>query len=107
MWLRLVLGAVYTAMAAGQAASFAAMPGILGAYQVGGAAEMRVLAVALIAGELAARLWFLARPRSAALTPVWIYTVVSGRTGPGSARRRSRGGSQWPTVAVSASTCRS
>ena len=76
MWLRLILGAVYTAMAAGQAASWAAMPGILGAYQVGGPAAMRALAAVLIAGELAAGLWFLARPRSAALTPVWIYALV-------------------------------
>jgi hypothetical protein len=77
MWLRLLLAAVYVAMAAGQTASFAAMPAILSAYQVGGSAATRVLAVALIAGEVACGLWFLARPRSVALTPVWIYSGVT------------------------------
>jgi len=33
--------------------------------------------VSLIAGELACGLWFLARPRSHALAPVWVYTSVS------------------------------
>lgn len=77
MWLRLILGVVYLGMATGQTISWTAMPGILGAYQVGGPAAMRLLAGVLIAAELACGLWFLARPRSAALTPVWIYTGVS------------------------------
>jgi hypothetical protein len=77
MWLRLALGAVYTAMAAGQTASWTAMPAILGAYQVGGPGAMRTLAVALIVAELGAGLWFLTRRRSTGLTPVWIYAAVS------------------------------
>ncbi|WP_236240222.1 MauE/DoxX family redox-associated membrane protein [Streptomyces sp. CC228A] len=77
MVLRIVLGAVYTAMAVGQLASFGHMPGILAAYGLvdGGAAT--ALAVALIAGELVCGIWFLARPRSKALAPVWVYTAVS------------------------------
>ena len=34
MLLRIVLGAVFTAMAVGQLASWAAMPAILGGYQL-------------------------------------------------------------------------
>lgn len=77
MVLRIVLGTVYTAMAIGQLASFAHMPGILSAYGLltGGAAT--VLAVVLIAGELLCGVWFLTRPRSKALAPVWAYTGVS------------------------------
>jgi hypothetical protein len=77
MWLRLILGVVYLAMAAGQVISWTAMPGILGAYQVGGPAAMQLLTAAVITGQLACGMWFVARPRSATLTPVWIYTVVS------------------------------
>jgi len=77
VWLRLILGVVYLGMAAGQLLSWAQMPQILGAYQAGGPAAMRVLAVLLIAGELFCGLWFAARPRSPALTPVWVYTGVS------------------------------
>ncbi len=77
MWLRLILGVVYVGMAAGQAISWSSMPGILAAYQVGGLAGMRVLALVLIAGELVCGLWFAARPRSTSLTPVWIYTGVT------------------------------
>ncbi len=58
MWLRAILGVVYTAMAAGQVASFTRMPAIV--------------------GELVCGLWLLARPRSHALAPVWVYTAVSG-----------------------------
>jgi hypothetical protein len=77
MILRLVLGVTYTAMAAGQLASWTAMPAILSAYGAGGHQAMTVLAAVLIAGELASGLWFLAAPRSRARTPVWIYTAVS------------------------------
>lgn len=77
MILRLVLGALLTAMALGQLASFAAMPGILTAYSVAGGAASTVLAVVLIAAEATVGVWFLARPRSIALTPVWMYTAVS------------------------------
>lgn len=77
MVLRIVLGALYTAMAIGQLASFGQMPAILSAYGLvtGGAAT--ALAVALIVGELVCGLWFLARPRSKVLAPVWVYTGVS------------------------------
>ncbi|OII66368.1 MauE/DoxX family redox-associated membrane protein [Streptomyces sp. CC77] len=77
MVLRIVLGAVYTAMAIGQLASFPSMPAILSAYGLvtGGAAT--ALAVALIGGELVCGIWFLARPRSKDLAPVWVYTGVS------------------------------
>ncbi|WP_274560805.1 MauE/DoxX family redox-associated membrane protein [Streptomyces spiramyceticus] len=81
MVLRIVLGAVYTAMAVGQLASFGHMPGILAEYGLltGGAATALAvaLAVALIAGELVCGVWFLARPRSKALAPVWVFTAVS------------------------------
>jgi hypothetical protein len=78
MWLRLILGGLYTAMAAGQLASWSRMPAILGAYHAVPAAALPWLAAALIAGELVGGLWLLARPRSHALAPVWIYTVASG-----------------------------
>lgn len=77
MVLRIVLGMVYTAMAVGQLASFGHMPGILAAYGLVDGAAATALAVALIAGELVAGVWFLARPRSKALAPVWVYTGVS------------------------------
>ena len=73
----MILGAVYTAMAAGQMASWSQMPDILGAYRVLPAAALPWLAGALIAGELVAGVWLLARPRSHALAPVWVYTAVS------------------------------
>ncbi|PCG85377.1 hypothetical protein CIB93_14520 [Streptomyces sp. WZ.A104] len=77
MVLRVALGAVYTAMAVGQMASLGHMPRILSSYGLvtGGAAT--VLAVALIAGEAVCGAWFLVRPRSKALAPVWVYTGVS------------------------------
>lgn len=77
MVLRIVLGALCTAMAVGQLASFRHMPAILSAYGLvtGGAAT--ALAVALIAGELVCGIWFLARPRSKVLAPVWVFTAVS------------------------------
>lgn len=77
MVLRIVLGAVYAAMAAGQLASVDRMPTILAAYGLVDGAAAAALAVALIAGELVCGLWFLARPRSLALPPVWVYTAVS------------------------------
>ncbi|MER6999190.1 MauE/DoxX family redox-associated membrane protein [Streptomyces sp. NPDC000410] len=77
MVLRIVLGTVYTAMAVGQLASFGHMPRILSAYGLVTGAAGTGLAVALIAGELVAGVWFLARPRSKALAPVWAYTGVS------------------------------
>lgn len=77
MVLRIVLGAVYTAMAMGQLTSFGQMPAILSAYGLVTGGVATVLAVALIVGELVCGLWFLARPRSKGLTPVWVYTGVS------------------------------
>ncbi|MFI7140862.1 MauE/DoxX family redox-associated membrane protein [Streptomyces massasporeus] len=77
MVLRLVLGALCAAMAAGQLASFDAMPGILGAYRLVDGRAATGLAVVLIAGELVCGAWFLARPRSTAIAPVWVFTGVS------------------------------
>ncbi|MFF8844368.1 MauE/DoxX family redox-associated membrane protein [Streptomyces sp. NPDC015127] len=77
MVLRIVLGMVYTAMAVGQLASFGHMPRILSAYGLVTGPAANVPAVALIAGELVCGIWFLARPRSKALAPVWAYTGVS------------------------------
>lgn len=77
MVLRIVLGAVYTAMALGQLVSFGRMPGILAAYGLVAGAASTALTVALIAGELVCGIWFLARPRSTALPPVWVFTLVS------------------------------
>ncbi|MGP4088085.1 MauE/DoxX family redox-associated membrane protein [Streptomyces sp. KR55] len=77
MLLRLVLGAISTAMAVGQLASIADMPAILGTYGLVHGAPAAVLAVVLIGGELVCGVWFLARPRSRAIAPVWIYTAVS------------------------------
>lgn len=77
MVLRIVAGAVYTAMALGQLASFGRMPGILAEYEAVAGAAATALAVALIAGELVCGVWFLARPRSKALAPVWVFTAVS------------------------------
>jgi hypothetical protein len=64
-------------MAVGQLASFPRMPGILSAYGLVDGATAAVLAAGLIVGELVCGLWFLARPRSAAIAPVWVYTAVS------------------------------
>lgn len=77
MVLRIVLGAVYTAMAIGQLASFGHMPAILSAFGLVTGSAATALAVVLIAGELVCGIWFLARPRSKALPPVWVYTGVS------------------------------
>ncbi|MFE3496634.1 MauE/DoxX family redox-associated membrane protein [Streptomyces sp. NPDC059175] len=77
MVLRIVLGTVYTAMAIGQFASFEHMPRILSAYGLSAADAATALAAALIAGELVCGVWFLARPRSKALAPVWVYMAVS------------------------------
>jgi hypothetical protein len=77
MILRIVLGALFTAMAVGQLVSFDAMPGILTAYGLPHGAASTALAVALIAGEALAGGWFLARPRSATVVPVWVFTGVS------------------------------
>ncbi|WP_405577354.1 MauE/DoxX family redox-associated membrane protein [Streptomyces sp. NBC_01092] len=77
MVLRLVLGAIYTAMGIGQLASLGEMPAILGAYGVVQGAAATVLAVLLIVSELVCGVWFLARPRSTAIAPVWVYTGVS------------------------------
>lgn len=75
--LRVVLGVVFTAMAAGQLASWSAMPSILDAYRLMPAPALPVLAAGLIAAELVSGVWFLARPRSPAVTPIWIYAAVS------------------------------
>ncbi|MDR3079844.1 MAG: hypothetical protein LBV60_02755 [Streptomyces sp.] len=64
MTLRLVLGTVFAAMAAGQFASFIAMPGILDTYQVTGGAASAALVVLLIGGAAVAAAWLLGRPRS-------------------------------------------
>lgn len=77
MVLRLALGAIYTAMGIGQLASLGEMPVILGAYGLVHGAAAAVLTVLLIVGELVCGVWFLARPRSRALAPVWLYTAVS------------------------------
>jgi hypothetical protein len=77
MVLRIVLGALFVAMAAGQLASFRQMPGILADYGLVAGAGATALAVALIAGELVSGVWFLARPRSRATLPVWVFTAVS------------------------------
>ncbi|MFD4586889.1 MauE/DoxX family redox-associated membrane protein [Streptomyces sp. NPDC058434] len=77
MVLRIVLGTVCTTMGVAQLASFGHMPGILSAYGLVTGSAGTVLAVALIAGELVCGIWFLARPPSKALAPVWVYTAVS------------------------------
>lgn len=77
MWLRAVLGAILTAMGAGQLASWPALPDIFAAYEIAPAAALPWLAAVLILAELAGGLWLLTRPRSCALTPVWIYTAVA------------------------------
>jgi Methylamine utilisation protein MauE len=68
--LRIVLGAVFAAMAVGQLASWAAIPAILGAYRLLPAAALPVLAAGLIAAELVCGIWFVTRPRSRAAAPV-------------------------------------
>ncbi|QPP10455.1 hypothetical protein G4Z16_06110 [Streptomyces bathyalis] len=75
--MRIVFGALYAAMAAGQLASFGQMPAIMTAYGLVTDAGAGALAVALIAGELVSGLWLLARPRSRAITPVWVFTAVA------------------------------
>ncbi|GAB2882919.1 hypothetical protein GCM10027074_59230 [Streptomyces deserti] len=77
MVLRLVLGTIYTAMGIGQLTSLDRMPGILAAYGLVDGAAAGVLAAGLIVGELVCGLWFLTRPRSTAIAPVWAYTAVS------------------------------
>lgn len=77
MVLRLILGAVLVAMAVGQLASWPDMPDILAAYQLADGLALPLLAALLIAGELLAGGWFLARPRSRAAAPVWVYTAVA------------------------------
>lgn len=77
MVLRIVLGALFVAMAAGQLASFRQMAGILAAYGLVSGAGATALAVALIAGELLCGVWFLSRPRSRARVPVWVFTGVA------------------------------
>ncbi|WP_107483814.1 MauE/DoxX family redox-associated membrane protein [Streptomyces sp. SA15] len=59
MVLRLVLGAIYTAMGIGQLASMDEMSAILGAYGLVHGAAATVPAVVLIAGELVCGIWFL------------------------------------------------
>ncbi|MCP3821601.1 hypothetical protein NLX86_26970 [Streptomyces sp. A3M-1-3] len=77
MVLRIVLGALFVAMAAGQLASFSQMPGILAGYGLVAGSGATALAVALIVGELVCGVWFLARPRSRARAPVWVFTSVA------------------------------
>lgn len=77
MVIRFVLGGVYTAMAVGQLASLGDMPAILGSYGLVRGAAASVLAGLLIVGELVCGVWFLARPGSTAIAPVWVYAAVS------------------------------
>lgn len=79
MILRIVLGVLFLAMAAGQLASLGAMGDIISVYGLtGGAVSVALaVAVALIAGEAVAGVWLTARPRSQARIPVWIFTAVS------------------------------
>ncbi|MCH7230911.1 hypothetical protein L0U85_08620 [Glycomyces sp. L485] len=77
MWLRLILGIIYLGMAVGQTLSAAAMPGIIGAYDVVPGPLLIPFVVVLIAAEAVTGLWLLARPRSTSLTPVWMYAGVS------------------------------
>jgi hypothetical protein len=77
MVLRTILGVVYMAMAVGQLASWWRMPQILDAYDALPAAALPWLAGLLVVGELVCGVWFVARPRSPALAPVWVYTAVS------------------------------
>jgi hypothetical protein len=77
MVMRVVLGVVFVAMAAGQLASWTSMPDILDAYEALPAGALPWLAGVLIAAELTAGVWLVARPRSLALTPVWIYMAVA------------------------------
>lgn len=77
MILRIVLGVLFLAMAAGQLASLGAMGDIISAYGLTGGAVSVALAVALIAGEAVVGVWLTARPRSQARIPVWIFTAVS------------------------------
>ncbi|WP_251022552.1 MauE/DoxX family redox-associated membrane protein [Streptomyces sp. ISL-10] len=53
------------------------MPGILAGYGLVGGAAATTSAVALIVGELVCGVWFLARPRSRTVAPVWVVTAVS------------------------------
>lgn len=76
MILRLVLGVLYLAQAAGQLAAAPLMPAILAAYGLPLAVGL-ALAVLLVVGELTCGLWFVLRPRSRALTPVLIYLGVT------------------------------
>jgi len=76
MILRLVLGVLYLAQAAGQLAAAPLMPSILAAYGLPLAVGL-TLAVLLVVGELTCGLWFVLRPRSRALTPVLIYLAVT------------------------------
>lgn len=77
MTLRIVFGGLYATMAAGQLASLGQMPAIMTAYGLVADAGAAALAVALISGELASGLWLLARPRSRATAPVWVFAAVT------------------------------
>lgn len=77
MILRIVLGLLLAAMALGQLASFDATPAILTTYGLTSGAASTALAVVLIGAKAVTAVWFLARPRSRATTPVWLYTGVA------------------------------
>ncbi|MFJ7768711.1 MauE/DoxX family redox-associated membrane protein [Streptomyces sp. NPDC097107] len=77
MILRVVVGSVLAAMALGQLASFDAMPAILTTYGLTSKAASTALAMALVGAEAVTAGWFLARPRSRAITPVWLYAGVA------------------------------
>jgi hypothetical protein len=90
--LRIILGALYTAMGLGQLASWSQMPGILGAYRALPAGALPLLAAGLIAAELVGGVWLLARPRSAALAPVWVYAAVPATSAAADAPAVRKGG---------------
>lgn len=76
VWIRLVLGLLFLGMALGQLASWAQLPEIFAAYQLPGLGSPG-FAAALIAAELVVGGWLVGRPRSTALTPVWLYLAVA------------------------------
>lgn len=100
MVLRLILGAILLGMAVGQFVSWQEMPEILAAYQAMPDAALRPFAVALLLAEAVSGMWFLARPRSQALTPVWC-TPRRRWCGPVWAYRRTCAGWTSPTADVS------
>lgn len=77
MWLRLIPGVLFTAMARGQLASLLRMPAILAAQGLHPRLAALAVAVALIAGELLVGAWFAERPRSWPTMQVAVRTAVA------------------------------